>query len=231
MKTNSIKLLSTGALFAVSALTAHSQIVITEAMGNSSHAGGPGNGDWIEIYNSGPSAIDLTGWSWDDDSATPGVGNFGNVTLQSGAFLIVVDENAANTTLWIDNVWNVRSLVNAGTLTVIDNSGWAAGLSAGGEDFYIFDADDNLVASANSGNQSAPNAGRSFAWSIFGDDLGRSSNGDFGAFIALDDGNGAAGTDIASPGFAAIPEPSSAAALAGLAMLGLAATRRRSRSA
>lgn len=231
MKSKLTKLLSAGALVAVSALSANAAIIITEVMTNSSHPGGAGNGDWFEIYNSGPSAVNLTDWSWDDESNAAGTAGFGGAILQPGAFLIVVDESDANLPTWINDVWNVDSLVSGGTLTVISSTqaGSFPGLAAGGETFYIYDASDALVTSANSGSQSAPNAGRSFGWSASGLDLGRSANGVGGAFLALDDGLGAAGTDIASPGFAvgAIPEPSAAAALAGLVTLGLAASRRR----
>lgn len=61
-------------LLAVSALcpTAHAALVITEVMSSSGHPGGPANGDWFELHNSGASTLDLTGYYWDDD------GMFGN---------------------------------------------------------------------------------------------------------------------------------------------------------
>ncbi len=241
MKPNTLKLLTTGAFFAASAFSASAQIIITEAMSNSTHPGGPGNGDWFEIYNSSAGSVSLGGWSWDDESNLAGTHLFPDVTLAAGEFALVVDENDANISDWAVDTWGFTldaAYVGAGVRTTtgvyIFSStvmGGFAGLGAGGEVFYIFDDTNSAVASVNSGSQSSPNAGRSFAWSITGDALGRSAAGLFGAVTAPGDGIGGVGTDIASPGFAAIPEPSSTVALAGLAILGFAAARRRARSA
>lgn len=47
------------------------------------------NEPWIELYNPGPSSVNLTGWSLTDNLATPGKWIFPNRNLASGAYLVV----------------------------------------------------------------------------------------------------------------------------------------------
>jgi predicted extracellular nuclease len=42
------------------------------------------NADWFEIYNYGDSAVDLSGYSWDDESEIAGTSTFPSVTVQPG---------------------------------------------------------------------------------------------------------------------------------------------------
>ena len=45
--------------------------------------------DWLELYNSGAVAIDLTGWSLTDDAANPGKWLFPARTLAPNAYLVI----------------------------------------------------------------------------------------------------------------------------------------------
>ena len=45
---------------------ANAELVITEIMSQSNHQS-PTEGDWWELTNTGPAAINLLGYSWDDD--------------------------------------------------------------------------------------------------------------------------------------------------------------------
>ncbi len=45
--------------------------------------------DWIEIFNSGPADINLSGWSLTDDPSNPGKWTFPNYTLLGGNYLVV----------------------------------------------------------------------------------------------------------------------------------------------
>ncbi|HZL43195.1 MAG TPA: lamin tail domain-containing protein, partial [Verrucomicrobiae bacterium] len=45
--------------------------------------------DWIEIYNRGAHAVDLSGWSLTDDPELPGLWTFPARTLNPGAYLVV----------------------------------------------------------------------------------------------------------------------------------------------
>lgn len=45
--------------------------------------------DWLEIWNSGTEAVDLTGWGLSDSYANPFKWTFGDVAIQPGEFLVV----------------------------------------------------------------------------------------------------------------------------------------------
>lgn len=45
--------------------------------------------DWVEIWNSGTEAVDLTGWGLSDSAANPFKWTFGDVAIQAGEFLVV----------------------------------------------------------------------------------------------------------------------------------------------
>ncbi|MEI6426800.1 MAG: DUF3616 domain-containing protein [Pseudanabaena sp. ELA607] len=77
------------------------KVLITEVNSNST------GGDFFEIYNYGTTAIDLTGWKWDDDSANfsdsaAAVLSATTLSLNPGASLIVVNttDAAAFRTAW-----------------------------------------------------------------------------------------------------------------------------------
>jgi 2',3'-cyclic-nucleotide 2'-phosphodiesterase (5'-nucleotidase family) len=73
-----------GSITAVPLLAQGADLIITEVNSNSN------GGDYFELYNSGVSSINLDGWKWDDDSATPSAGaTFGSVTIAPGAVLLV----------------------------------------------------------------------------------------------------------------------------------------------
>ncbi|AMO25299.1 hypothetical protein UC35_06740 [Ramlibacter tataouinensis] len=64
------------------------KVLITEVNSNAN------GGDFMELYNYGTTPIDLTGWKWDDDSASfsdAGNAAFPAVTLPAGARLVVVN--------------------------------------------------------------------------------------------------------------------------------------------
>ena len=70
---------------------AHAQVHITEWM----YSGG--SGEFIEFTNLGPAAVDFTGWSYDDESAIPGVfdlSGFGLVAFVVIAMIMGADPGA-----------------------------------------------------------------------------------------------------------------------------------------
>jgi hypothetical protein len=214
----------------LAAATLRADILITEVMSSSSHPGGAGNGDWFELYNSGDSAIDLSGWSWDDDSNTPGTHSLGGVTIAAKGFVLVVDENATLIANWAADVWGIAP---SASLVLVDNSMTTgfSGFGASGDSIYLYDSANNPVTSVTFGTATS---GRSFAWNATGASLGISTLGDGVSYKALLDGNDnladdnpalyAPGTDIASPG-QVIPEPG----VLGLLILGLGLLARRFR--
>jgi len=195
-----------GAVLALS-VSARGEIIITEVMSNSDHGGGPGNGDWFEVFNNGAASIDLTGFSWDDESAEPALQVFPGIVLDPGATLLVVNESAGNIADW-QAMWNLP-----GNALVQDNSIDFAGLDADGDAIHIFDASDVEVASVTFGDSEG--GGKSFEFDNTGASLDFSVAGENGAYVALNDGDGGDGIDVASPGVV-VPEPST------LGLLGLA---------
>jgi len=179
-------------------------LIITEVMSSSSHPAGFANADWFEIYNPENFSVDISGWSCDDDSATPGVAVFpSNSVIGSKETLIVSDETACEEIAFID-AWNMQ---NHGDTNVINLGGDLSGLSSGGDGIFLFNDVDIEVTSATFGP--ATN-GHSFAWDIYGEYLGISYEGVSAAWVADKNGTNNApinsGTDIGSPGVV-VPEP------------------------
>src|SRR5262249_55249596 len=81
------------------AIGSRADVYITEV-----HPSGSGNGtyaaDWFELYNAGPSAVDLTGWRIDDSSPSFGtaVALRGVPSLAPGQTAIFLEGNASGTT-------------------------------------------------------------------------------------------------------------------------------------
>ena len=73
------------------AATASAELAITEIMSDSDHNGGT-DGDWWELTNTGPSSVNLTGYSWSDNPNNAGVVTFGSVTIGVGESIIILDE-------------------------------------------------------------------------------------------------------------------------------------------
>ena len=205
---------------ATAALTgANAQLFITEVMSSSAHSGGTNNGDWFELTNTGATPVNITGWSWDDNSNTPGSANFGSITsIGAGQSIIFTEETIGAEASWISN-WGL-----SGVTVVHLGSGVFQGLGAGGDAVNIYNNLSALVTSVTFGTATG---GFSFEWSNTGASLGLSVIGENGAFQALQNGQTVGpgpGVDVGSPG--AIPEPSTYALL-GLGLLGIAILRRK----
>lgn len=70
------------------ALSAHAGVVINEILPDA--VGADGGHEWFELYNAGPDAVDLTGWSFERaTSAYSSRYTFDAVELASGAYLVV----------------------------------------------------------------------------------------------------------------------------------------------
>ncbi len=160
---------------------------ITEVMAGSVHANSLVNGDWFEITNVGASAVNLAGFSWDDDSKIVGTYVFPNITLLAGQSLIVLDEDSVNVQAWT-NIW---SQTPNGIKVVARNqmtpSGFA-GLSQSGDRIYLWDASNAIVDTIA---YTSYTAGSSLVFAN-GVNQGQSVNGVNGAYTSL-------GNDIGSP--------------------------------
>lgn len=197
-------------------------LMITEVMAQTT-SGTPSaaNGDWWELTNMGPAAVNLAGYQWADTEdqlggATPQTNFFPSITIGAGESIIILEEAAANKAAW-RAMWGApESLVILGTDEMLPWPGASdtfSGLGSGGDAVFFYDAGGTLLSSYVFG---AVTRGVSFEADVFGNDLGLSVVGENGGVMAS---NG----DIGSPGFA-VPAPSGVAALA---MAGVFAGRRR----
>ncbi len=177
------------------AITTQADLIITEVMSSSSHTNTLANGDWFELYNSGASAIDLTGYSWDDNTATAGSADFNGLTINAGQAVIVCQETVGLEQSWLD-LWGVSgvTVVNLGN-TEFQNFG------STGDELHLYDASSNQLTYVTFG---AATTGYSFEWDTSGNSLGVSVYGENGAIQST---SAAGGPDTASPG-TVVPEPS-----------------------
>jgi uncharacterized protein YjiK len=116
-------------------VTATPTLLITEV--NSNAAGG----DFFELYNYGTVAVDLTGWRWDDDSASFAEGltsTFPAVSIAAGQRLVVVNTLNADA---FRTAWGLAS-----TVPVVATGGPGVGA---GDAIVLFDSTGKVIASFN----------------------------------------------------------------------------------
>jgi Lamin Tail Domain/Abnormal spindle-like microcephaly-assoc'd, ASPM-SPD-2-Hydin len=109
--------------------SAHGQLVITEVMADSGHLTAGTKGDWWELTNTSSSAVNLTGYKWDDipTPLTPTVSNFpAGIIIQPGESMIILGESASNVAAW-RAAWGLST-----TTQIIDRDRF---IGTGGEGF------------------------------------------------------------------------------------------------
>jgi hypothetical protein len=87
-----LPLLTAAAVFCTAPLLHAADPVISEFMADNSGYLADEDGqfmDWVEIYNPGPAAVDLAGWSLTDDAALPQKWVFPTRTLNAGQSIVV----------------------------------------------------------------------------------------------------------------------------------------------
>ena len=219
LKKSLLGLAATGLVFC--AMSAQAQVRITEvapwSSGNSTVAA-----DWFELTNFGSSAISISGWKVDDDSASFGsaIALNGVTTINAGQSVIFVEGSATQVTA-LKNDWLT------GSTPIGYYSGSSIGLSTGGDQVNIFDSTGTLQAKVIFGASDATSPYQTFdnAAGLNGVTISQLSQvGVNGAYTAV------SGSEIGSPGsIAAVPETETfAMLLAGLGMVGAIARRRRS---
>ena len=166
-------------------------------MSNSNHSDTAANGDWFEITNTGATAVNIAGYSFDDDDRISGAsGGFPPYVLQSGASMVVLND-APDTTF--RSLWNLDLSIRVITKSEISNF---PGLGSGGDEVNLFNNSGGLVDRFTFG---AATEGFSFAKYNDGQSIpgGLSSNNVLGAYESEDPSE-----DVASPGISSdVPSP------------------------
>jgi hypothetical protein len=218
---NSFRIVA-AACVASTASIAAAQVHITEVMSSS---GSGGTEDWIEITNYGSSAINISGWRFDDGSF-----NFGNsqalsgiATIGAGESVIFIESAGGADISSFRDFWGGLAGVQVGFY-----SGSGLGLSSNGDGAIVFTGTGTEISRVSFG---AATSGRSFyyGWTVSGmiDPAFNgivSSAGSIGSQVSFTSQDALG--NIASPGsaLALIPAPG---AIALLAVAGLAGRRRR----
>jgi len=197
--------------FAAAAACASAQMAITEFMyqGN--------DGEFAEFTNIGASAIDMTGWSFDDNHEIPGtvdLSAFGIVDPGESVVLTETDADVFRTD------WGLAS-----TVKVIGGNTANLGRE---DEINLYDQNGNLEDRLTYGDDTLGGP-RTKGTSAITDPSNYMKNNIQGWFLSTDGVDGAhfsADGDLGSPGYNPVPEPATFAAL-GLGLLGLVARKKR----
>lgn len=183
-------------------------------------------GEFVELTNFGPTAVDFTGWSYDDDSRQPGsesLSAFG--TVASGESVVFTEASASD----FRTAWGLDSSVKV--------IGGVSNNLGRNDEINIYDASNNLVDRLTFGDQNFPGTIRTQG--VSGEPLSEAAiganNPSLWHLASVGDAEGAyasIGNDIGSPGktsFASVaPVPVPAALwLLGSGLFGLAGIGRR----
>ncbi len=167
------------------------KLAVTEVMPSSDHPS-PIDGDWFELSNFGDTAIDLDGYSWDDDDAIAGSHEIsGTYMIQPGESIIFLEALNADKSAW-EATWMLQS----GTPKIIVEDDFGpigfSGLSSGGDEVNFYDDKGALISQATYSAADVV-AGFSIEFDTAGTVMGRSIINLRGAY-ASNDG------DVGSPG-------------------------------
>ena len=164
-------------------------LAITEVMASSNDANSAVNEDWFEITNYGSTAVDLAGFSWDDNSYAAGTVVFPSITVAPGEAIVVAQIDAANEAAfrvtWNLGAW-VQILVNEDFATA------QPGFSANGDGVALFDSSATPIEICRA-EYTAALAGFSVEYDTACTYLGNAAVGVRGAYTST-------GGDVGSPG-------------------------------
>ena len=190
------------------AAAADAQVVITEWMYSGNFA------EYVEFTNTSNAPVDMTGWSYDDDSRLPGTFDLsGAGTLQPGESFVIAEESAAD----FIAVWGLSGVTVLGEYT--NNLGR-------NDEINLFDNGSNLIDRLTYGDENFPGSIR--AQNFSGNPLPgyEGANDVIGWVLSFDGDTYGSWTsswgDVGNPGVF-VPTPASAALLG----LGALIARRR----
>jgi Lamin Tail Domain len=223
--------LSASALFGLSNVGS-AAVIISEFMYEA--AGSDNDREWVEIYNTGDTTVDLEGWRIHDEDAGSQPGSLipAGTALAPKQALVLIETQSV-----FDEHWGtgINTLVYPGMGTTLNMAN--TGTDEGDEVLQLRDADGNLVDAVDYMNSSPfPSVTNGTATTIYvlpsflnadANDLGaswaRSTAGVHGAYQNLHPDHG---IEAGSPG-TVVPEPASALLVAAAAVGLLIVGRRR----
>ena len=164
-------------------------LAITEIMASSNDPNTLISDDWFEVTNYGSSAVDLGGFSWDDNSWLPGTVVFPSMVIAPGEAIVVAQIDSVNEpafrTAWNLGPW-VQVLVNE------DFTIGQPGFSSSGDGVALFDTSSTPIEICRA-EFSLALAGFSVEFDTACTYLGNSTVGVRGAYAST-------GSDVGSPG-------------------------------
>ena len=203
------------------ASVAQAQVRITEIAPWASASSTPYQTDWFELTNFGDTAVNLTGWSMDDNSnGSAKVALTGITSIAAGESVIFTETaaSAAFLSTWFGDQAPLG-------LQIGNYTGKGVGLSQSGDAVNLYNASGELHASLTFGSSEGLTQTFDNSAGLNHTSVSQLSvSGVNGAFAAVNDL-----VEIGSPGAiaAAVPEPQSyALLLAGLGVFGIIARKR-----
>ena len=164
-------------------------LAITEIMASSNDPNTLISDDWFEITNYGSSAVDLGGFSWDDNSWLPGTVVFPSMVIAPGEAIVVAQIDSVNEpafrTAWNLGPW-VQVLVNE------DFTIGQPGFSSSGDGVALFDTSSTPIEICRA-EYTLALAGFSVEFDTACTYVGNSTVGVRGAYAST-------GSDVGSPG-------------------------------
>ena len=164
-------------------------LAITEIMASSNDPNTSISDDWFEITNYGSSAVDLGGFSWDDNSWLPGTVVFPSMVIAPGEAIVVAQIDSVNEAAF-RSVWNLGPWVQ-----VLVNEDFAIGqpiFNSSGDGVALFDTSSTPIDICRA-EFSLALTGFSVEFDTACTYLGNSTVGVRGAYAST-------GSDVGSPG-------------------------------
>jgi plastocyanin/predicted extracellular nuclease len=165
-------------------------LAVTEIMANSNDADATVNADWFEITNYGTTAINLGGFSWDDNTNVAGTSVFPAVNVAPGEAIVVWSGTSAN-----EAAFRARWIMHPSTQVIVSSqlTGAFQNLSSSADAVVLYDTSATAVEICNAiYNSTLPGKSVEFdtANAVY---LGNAAVGVRGAWTSL-------GNDVGSPG-------------------------------
>jgi len=164
---------------------------VSEIMPGSVDPNSATSADWFELINYGSTSIDLNGFSFDDNSETPGTAIFGNVTIAAGEVIVVWRGMAADKAAFLSS-WRATT-GNPQVIASDELTGTYPGFGQGGDMVVLYDTTSGVPIEICKAQYASANAGFSKEFDTTCLVTGNAVDGQNGAYMS---NNG----DVGSPG-------------------------------